>query len=273
MIDEPLFLLKSRCRFTQCMPNKPNKFNIKFWLAVDVECNYFLIAIPYLGKDESRPSTQRLSNNAFIISMESFMGKGRNVITDNFFTSFLLAKELKKKKTSLVGTMNKVKPELPASAKCLQQRLFYFMKADDMATLTVYQCKPKKNVCVLNSLDMSVELGKFENKKPETVEFYNKTKSGVDVVDQMARQYSVKAGTCRWPAAVLYNIFDLIGISAFVLYKKRTGDKVSRRNFLFKLATELREDYIVERSNRNTTITRLHQLSTAPKNSKAEKPK
>ena len=27
---------------------------------------------------------------------------------------------------------------------------------------------------------------------------------------------------------------------------KKTGDKVSRRDFLFKLATELREDYIVE---------------------------
>ena len=28
--------------------------------------------------------------------------------------------------------------------------------------------------------------------------------------------------------------------------KKQTGDKVSRRDFLFKFATELREDYIVE---------------------------
>ena len=44
---------------------------------------------------------------------------------------------------------------------------------------------------------MSVEVGVSEKKKSETVEFYNKTKYGVDVADQMARQYSVKAGTRR----------------------------------------------------------------------------
>ena len=36
-IDEQLFLIKSRCRFTQYMPNTPDKFGMKFWLAVDVE--------------------------------------------------------------------------------------------------------------------------------------------------------------------------------------------------------------------------------------------
>ena len=44
---------------------------------------------------------------------------------------------------------------------------------------------------------MSVKLGESEKKKPERVEFYNKTKCGVGVADQMARQYSVKAGTRR----------------------------------------------------------------------------
>ena len=66
-----------------------------------------------------------------------------------------------------------------------------------MATLTVYQYEPKKNICVLCSLHISVELGKSEKKKPEIVEFYNKTKCGVDVADQMARQYSIKAGSGR----------------------------------------------------------------------------
>ena len=101
-------------------------------------------------------------------------------------------------------------------------------------------------------------------KKTGDSEIYNNTACGVDVADQMTRQYSVKADTRRWPVAVFYNILNLAGINAFELYKKRTGDKVSRRNFLFKLATELREVYIVERSSRNATIARTHSLSTAP---------
>ena len=106
------------------------------------------------------------------------------------------------------------------------------MKAGDRATLTVYQCKPKKNVCVFSSLH-KIYLLRLVNlkKETETVEFYNKTKCGVDVTDQMARKYSVKADTRRWPVAVFYNILDLTGINAFVLYKKRTGDRVSRRDF------------------------------------------
>ena len=71
-----------------------------------------------------------------------------------------------------------------------------------MATLTVYQGKLKKNICVLSFLYVSVELGESEKKKSETMEFYNKTKCGVDVAYQMVRQYSVKAGTRRWIVAV-----------------------------------------------------------------------
>ena len=128
--------------------------------------------------------------------MEPFMSKGRNVTTDNLFMLFLLAKELKKKKASLVETMNKVRLELPASAKCLQQRYSNkLMKTGDTAILTAYQCKPKKNVCVFSSLHMFVELGESEEKKPEKMEFYDKSKCGLNVADQMARRYSVKAGT------------------------------------------------------------------------------
>ena len=103
-IDEQLFPTKYRCKFIQYMPNKPVKFGIKFWLAFDVESKYILYAIPYLGKDDSRPSTQRLSDNVVMTHMKPFMGKDRSVVTDNFFTSFLLAKELKK--SSLVETLN-----------------------------------------------------------------------------------------------------------------------------------------------------------------------
>ena len=97
-IDEHLFPTKSRCRFTQYMPNKPDKFGIKFWLAVDVKSKFVLHAIPYLDKDDIRPPNQRFSDNVFTTLMKPFVSKGRNVTTDNFFSSVLLAKELKKKR-------------------------------------------------------------------------------------------------------------------------------------------------------------------------------
>lgn len=38
-VDEQLFPTKARCKFTKYMPNKPDKFGIKFWLAAYVDTN------------------------------------------------------------------------------------------------------------------------------------------------------------------------------------------------------------------------------------------
>ena len=67
----------------------------------------------------------------------------------------------------------------------------------------------------------------------------------------MTRQYSVKAGTHRWPVAVFCNIFDLACINAFALYKERKRDSISRRDFIFKLAADFREDYLAGRRARS----------------------
>ena len=67
------------------MANKLDKFGIKFWLAVDVEFKYISNALSYLGKDEARPATQRLSKSVIIQIVEPYSGKERSVTTDNFF--------------------------------------------------------------------------------------------------------------------------------------------------------------------------------------------
>ena len=69
----------------------------------------------------------------------------------------------------------------------------------------------------------------------------------MDIADQMARQYMVKAGTRRWPVAVFYNILNLACINAYVLYKKKIGGAILRRNFMFQLATELKEAHVQEK--------------------------
>ena len=95
-IDEQLFPTKSRCRFTQYMLNEPDKFDIKFWLAVDVESEVHPKCYFISEQNHSRPSTQRLSDNVVIILIELFRSKCRNVTTDNFSRRFYLPKSRKK---------------------------------------------------------------------------------------------------------------------------------------------------------------------------------
>ena len=108
---------------------------------------------------------------------------------------------------------------------------------------------------------MSVGIDSAEKRKPETIQFYNKTKCAVDVADEIACQYSVKAGTRRWPVVVFYNILDLVCINAFVLYKERTGGFISWRDFISKLATELRKDYLAERKARSASKQESSKIS------------
>ena len=60
----------------------------------------------------------------------------------------------------------------------------------------------------------TVDIASNENKTPETVSFYNLTKYGVDIVDQMTRLYTVRSVSWKWQVHVLYNILDLAAMNA-----------------------------------------------------------
>lgn len=245
-VDEQLFATKSRCRFTQYMPNKPDKFGIKFWLASDVESKYIVNGFPYLGKDETRPSAIPLSEFVVLKLTEPFIGCGRNITTDNFFTSTSLATKLLSKRTTLVGTIRANKRELPKPAKEKKDKMARFstqLYKSNNCTLTIYKSKPNKKVLLLSSKHKYVKIEETGKFIPETIAFYNHTKFGVDMTDQMARKYSTKSKSNRWPVQVFFNILDLAAINAWVLYKQTTGEKISRQEFLFQLAEELATEY------------------------------
>jgi len=247
-VDEQLYPTKCRCPFLQFMANKPDKFGIKYWVLADSKERFVLNAIPYLGKDESRPSDVSLGEHVVMRLTEPYLNKGRNVSTDNFFTSLKLANNLREKNTSLVGTLNKIRREVPPSVKKPKDPLYstVIYKAGD-TVLTSYQGKVAKNVLVLSSMHTGVTVSEEGKKLPETVKYYNETKAGVDAIDQMARYYSVRAGTRRWPVHVFYNILDLAMINAHTLYKLVTGEKLSRHSFIRKGAEELVAPYLEAR--------------------------
>lgn len=71
---------------------------------------------------------------------------------------------------------------------------------------------------------------------------------GVNIIDQMARKYTVRAGSRRWPVHVFYNILDLAPINSWILYRKVTGMNISRHDFIHQLVNELRAEYVKNRT-------------------------
>ena len=194
-VDKQLFPIKSMCPFTQYMANKPDKFGIKFWLAVNAESHYLVNGFLYLGKDAQRPKNQSVSEYVVTKLAEPFLNEGRNITCDNFFASVALAKSLKSKKTSIMGTVNKIRRELPKAIKTIKLPLYSTrMFKNEELTLTVYQGKPSKNVLVLSSVHRSIAISDTPKKLPESVPYYNKAKSGVGNIDQVARLYTRRGG-------------------------------------------------------------------------------
>ena len=106
--------------------------------------------------------------------------------------------------------------------------------------LTIYKAKKAKLVYLLSSMHKTVSVDQAHRKKlPETVKYYNLSKVGVDVLDQMARYHTCKSATRRWPVAVFYNIIDCACINAYIIYCDITGQRLSRREFLLQLIKEM----------------------------------
>ncbi|XP_061899232.1 uncharacterized protein LOC133647122 [Entelurus aequoreus] len=244
-IDQQLFPSKTRCCFLQYIASKPDKFGIKFWVARDLKTKYVCNILPYLGKDDTRPRGERVSESVVMRLMEPFLDKGRNVTTDNFFTSLSLAKRLLSRNTTILGTVNKIRKEIPPSTRQMYRDEFTTQVFSTTgASLTVYAPKRRKTVYVLSSMHSTIQTQDTTKKKPNTITQYNTTKCGVDVMDQMVRGYTVRAGTRRWPVAVFYNMIDIAALNAHVLYQLCTGRQERRVDFLLELAKELAHSHV-----------------------------
>ena len=145
------------------------------------------------------------------------------------------------RKRSALRQTKREAPEERKKKKELHETEVFRHNDQTAITLTSYQCKAAKNVAILSSLHLDVQVSSDENpkKKPDSILYYNETKVGVDVFDQMARLYSVKAASRRWPMHVFYNVVDMALINSWVIYKHVCQSNISRREYIQKIAEEL----------------------------------
>lgn len=74
--------------------------------------------------------------------------------------------------------------------------------------------------------------------------FYNQTKCGVDVLDQLCHEYTVQRSTRRWPMAMFYNLINVAGVAAFVLYRTINGLGNERVNRKRKFLSDLSDQFL-----------------------------
>ena len=244
-VDEQLMPLKSRCSFVTFMPNKPDKYGVKFWVVADVETKHVSNIDVYLGAQEKEQrGGAPLAESVVVNFCKHIKGKSYNITCENFFTSLPVAKKLANEKLSIVGTMRKNRRKLckkmsEPEKKATYSSSFYWHNPTNFLFVK-YKAKEKKSVCLLSSMHSSANVdASNEKKKPEMILFYNANKVGVDRFDQMARLYTTRSASRRWPVAVWGNILDIAAINSYVLHKKITSNCITRRQFILMLIENL----------------------------------
>ena len=129
----------------------------------------------------------------------------------------------------------------------------------------------KKSVCLISTMHADPAVDEGTKKRPNVVLFYNKNKVGVDVVDQMVRQHSTRCATRRWPVGVWSNVLDLAALNAWILYKKSTSSKISRKKFILQLVEELRCCYVQSLQTRRSPEETAELENNSPATKKRKK--
>ncbi|XP_063924667.1 piggyBac transposable element-derived protein 4-like [Zophobas morio] len=190
-IDEKLEGFRGRCSFRQYIPSKPNKYGIKIYALCDAKMFYTANLEVYVGAQPEGPFSQNNSALAVVDRLcEPMKGKGRNLTTDNFFTSTELSELLLRHKITTVGTIRKNKRALPrefveGKNRPIGSSMFGFR---DDCTLVSYIPKKNKNVLLISTMHDD-DLVNEATGKPQIILDYNATKGGVDTHELIPKIY------------------------------------------------------------------------------------
>ncbi|XP_068435159.1 piggyBac transposable element-derived protein 4-like [Clinocottus analis] len=251
-VHERLVPFSGKCPFRQCIPSEPGKDGIKIWAACDAKTSYAWNLQIYTGKAASG-IPEKNQGKRVVLDMTTGL-EGHNITCDHFFTSYDLGQELLRRKLTMVGTVKKNKPELPAEILQEKDRAPLSSKFAFTDTTTVVSYCPKKtrNVILMSTLHKDAAVSPGSDKKPTMILDYYKNKGGVDNLDKLTATYTCQQTSRRWPMVVFYNILDVSACNAFVLWTHihqgwNATKKSKRRMFLEELGNSLVKPHIERR--------------------------
>ncbi|UYV74397.1 hypothetical protein LAZ67_11003397 [Cordylochernes scorpioides] len=251
-VDESLVCLKKRTRLRQYMPQKHHgRFGVKLWMLCESKTGYCLRMKPYKGK--LSPIIKSLSYDVpmNLLQESSLLGKGYHLITDNFFTSINLAKDLLDSHTYLTGTIRTNRKGLPKTLKSAKLGVdeSLYMVNNNLLALAYKEKKSKPPVKFLSTFcDASSGKKKVSDQRdyPQMKICYDSYMGGVDLNDQMLYTYMDERKGRKFYRKVILNIFHRAFLNSFILYEQHTKDnpKLSRRAFNYSVINELVKNHL-----------------------------
>lgn len=255
-LDESLMGFRGRTSHRQYIPDKTEKYGIKFFTLAD-SCNAMLYRIIlYCGKKDQDVSGTGHAWKVVLALIADLLNNGHSLYMDNFYNTVQLALHLLDNKTYMTGTMR------PSYLDCCPPVRGPKKNNKKETELIVYPRLRKGSVVRRVTMNGQIEVSKWIDKKPVLmistehpvtllpprnryenddvarplcVQCYNDSMGGVDQTDQMMSYYSALRKNYSWAKKVTIHIIDMMLHNAYVMYKAnvpRSPDKIRNlKNF------------------------------------------
>lgn len=243
VIDEMMVPFNGRCSFKSYQPAKPVKRGIQLRSCCDAYNRYILKFKVYSG--ESQSIFQQMSN---LLNVSNIIGSGRTLVTDNFYSSIDNAERFFVDfKLHSVATLRINRPHIPEKLKIANGRptkssIFIFTPPySNLVPITLQSFIPRKGK-VLNFLSTRHYSNAVDtNGLSDINSFYNKSKFGIDTIDQMISNASCKRKTNKWPLALFYDYIDMSVVNTLTISfdLKLLKESNKRRDNMLYLGLEL----------------------------------
>lgn len=266
-VDESLLLWRGRLSFRQYIPQKRNRFGMKFFVLCDVETGCILDFIVYTGTGTEIKVDKHLGYSGSVVKtlLAPHLDKGHNLYIDSWYTSPKLLKFLQSRRTGACGTVRtdrQMMPVLPdvkrgSSISCHRNNMLC-MKWHD-----------KRIVHMLTTLhtDTLIDTGKKDHitgasiKKPACVVDYTQKMRLVDKADMLISSIQCVRKTLKWYKKLFFHMLDMCMLNSYYMYLVKTGKKPPLLDFSLTVIRQM-----IVRFGRPTAIARPGRSSSGGTN-------
>ncbi|KAG4066842.1 hypothetical protein HA402_012909 [Bradysia odoriphaga] len=254
-VDESMIKFKGRCVLKQYMPLKPIKRGYKVWCLADSVTGFIIAFIVYTGKEKI--ITESTLGERVVMTFAQKLKPGSIVVVDNFFTSYSLLQNLKKKGIYACGTVRSTSKGLPGFMRKMKKNSTTKQKKHSTAMARgEFQFKIKNGVAAVQWMDKkpvnflssahtprrtTTVLRRLQTGKrisvhcPNVVADYNKYMCGVDRFDQYRERYETGRKSIKWWFRILYFLMDLAVVNSFVLWKMQQSPGSKNNQLTYRL--------------------------------------
>lgn len=242
-----LTVLIGRSTLIQYMPKKPIKRGFKTWMLCDNSGYVHRFEI-YTGK-KGELVEKRLGERVVLDLTSDFGGKNHKVFFDNFFTSYNLILELKKKSINSCGTVRQNRKFLPTTIKPDKQlkRGEYDWQISDTGLLFM-KWIDKRAVTALSNFHDPNKFAKVKQRqidgsvkdidKPDIIHDYNMHMNNVDKLDQLKKYYELDRKSRKWWHRIFFHFLDVAVVNAFII-SKSSGYQLPLKDFKLDIISVL----------------------------------